>query len=581
VFEPLITPLPETAKFLVSATWKRDESVSYDKHPVLIFPQFVSTQKIEIDMSKIESNYEFSCEVIVNDQFILKSLTTPFVFCIDFPQVSSRKKHRHHHKSDGRKSSRSGSSVLRVQVDCSELFFKDVLRCSYECIIPGYAFSMRVDIDKPLINTYFLRRFAPSFLRFHIVSVIDQKPTFIKYQSNYYLMGADTILVFSPRVDINVNIEFFVGERIIHTCIGTGNYQISSKKSFKHLSLIGSCSFSLLPQRIRYISLNKIDSIETFGEATMESYDPAEPFGGPSEPLFDSEATIIMEPKDSLYSRWIVLCPNTRAGHGFQDELNDFVYSHHKKQHTESDTYYKAIQKNFDLITGFQLFTPSEVLCIIEARASIPKSINVQISKFLMNCDPSIRVLHDPDLKFSYPRLYCNFDELFFSFSVPLSLSDLAHIDGLYIRKSPTYYLYSIVQRLITLYESSSFNYALDTNSLPSYQEILLLNSKQNELYITPLSRYMVSSTPKKVQKNSKEVLFDSNEHSLIVKPIKVPMTTRLSYTMIQRTIKVDEKRPLTARSTHQIRLHRVKEPIIAEEGLKNPRKKSKNEKHV
>ena len=384
--------------------------------------------------------------------------------------------HKHRSKSSNSKSNSSGGTFL--QIDGHVFFINDVLQYKVEAKTDVFkSISLQVEISQPLLNEYFLKRFAPAFLHIQKVENLKENnyvdcngcPILINTETG----NIDTVIVFNPREQTDVSFNMYKEKSNSTEIIGHGLVEYTKSKRSKHAEL-GFAIYQFLPKRKRNISI-----LTT--QIALESLDPAEKYGGPTVPTLISKKKERNEPPNSVYYRYIITMKNDAQGFREARFFETFLNSINS-----SDTSFKkAIVKSYDVITGFYIKSPREHLWVLESRAKEPQRLSIKLSEYLSQMPSFVKIVFDSDISFEFPRLYYKLDCLIQSIDLPIPIIDFVRIDGLYFKKSEYASLFSVSQKIYNLFSS---NDAISNSIFPSVREIKELSKRTPDLYIAPIN---------------------------------------------------------------------------------------------
>lgn len=203
--------------------------------------------------------------------------------------------------------------------------------------------------------------------------------------------------------------------------------------------------------------------------------------------------TQLVEDNTTQYNRWIITSGNNTKT--IIDQIQKAIDEYHMNQFDEKSisilktyNYEKGLTKTIDLITGFCIITPEESFLIVESRIS-GNATDMLFDLLQQYSKRGYHVLFDIETQFPFPRLYSGFDSLIKPVSIPLSVSHLLRIDGLYFHNSINSILFSIVQKLNYLLSCTSIKTADKCDFFPTTTEILQLLSKAEILISIPLQK--------------------------------------------------------------------------------------------
>lgn len=294
----------------------------------------------------------------------------------------------------------------------------------------------------------------------------------------------------------------------------------------------------------------------------------------------ETEASVLAREKENTkLNRWVFTCSRSDGTWSYATKILHYVQSYHKhigklqsppplapiisstlpdsslppnlrnlsnnanideQNEIRKYAFERFYRKSKDVITGVQIMTPSEQIIILETRAQEPMGSTKGLEHLLRSFDPAIaHVLANRSLIFKPARLYCLFDNAISKVSLPLSMSDLLRIEGLYFPKSPNYKFYPILTKLSHIFESNTLAEMSEGDLFPNREELMFLLSMAGVFYTIPFQKGMppmsMSSSHGPVKANFGNVPEPTNRSVRATRPVKAtpPSTssTRLSST--------------------------------------------------
>jgi hypothetical protein len=140
-----------------------------------------------------------------------------------------------------------------------------------------------------------------------------------------------------------------------------------------------------------------------------------------------------------------------------------------------------------DVVIGFHFQTPHEQVIVLETRAKDPNLGNAMVTEFLMALPPFVHAIGDSECRFENPPLYGLLDELVFSIVVPVALSDLLRLEGLYSRRRSMYQFCGVLNKLNNLLACGSLSEAVTGELFPTVDEIRRIADKAPAFYALPI----------------------------------------------------------------------------------------------
>lgn len=274
------------------------------------------------------------------------------------------------------------------------------------------------------------------------------------------------------------------------------------------------------------------------------------------------------ETNTARYNRWIFTC--FIEENEFYDKIFNTIEEFNSKMVKESNrsilstlNYNRAIKNSIDLITGFILSTTEERIMVVETRVDEPNEATNVLFQLTKNMPKNCHFLADREINFPFPRLYVSFDSLVKFISIPIPISDLLRLDGLYFHKSINSILFPVIQKLNYLLNCKSIKNAEDCDFFPTEKEIHQLISKSLYLTEIPLQKcipkmstdYSKKSEQKKLESNSKGKIFRSMVNPFIsMSSIGMKMLSDINDPNYQKRLKeAEEKRRIQIkRSEHK-----------------------------
>lgn len=247
----------------------------------------------------------------------------------------------------------------------------------------------------------------------------------------------------------------------------------------------------------------------------------------------ETEASILAREKESTkLNRWVFTCSRSDGTWSYATKILHYVQSYHKhvcklqsppplapmaasslpdsslpanlkslsnttcnsEEQAEIRKYAfeRFYRKSKDIITGVQIITPSEQIIILETRGQEPMGSAKGLEHLLRSFDPSIaHVLANKPFFFKPPRLYCLCDNAISKINLPLSMSDLLRIEGLYFPKSPNYKFYPVLTKLSHIFECNTLIEMQEGNLFPTLEELMFLLSMAGVFYTIPFQKGM------------------------------------------------------------------------------------------
>jgi hypothetical protein len=139
-----------------------------------------------------------------------------------------------------------------------------------------------------------------------------------------------------------------------------------------------------------------------------------------------------------------------------------------------------------DLVIGFHFQTPSEQIIVLETRAITPNCGTLSVERYLQKLPADIHAMGDCEERFGNPPVYCLFDELIKKVSLPIGMSDLLRLEGLYSRRSGMYRFCGILNKLNGLMGCGSLMEAVNGGLFPTVAEIQLIAENAPQFYSYP-----------------------------------------------------------------------------------------------
>lgn len=577
--EPFITPPPETVTFTVQCEWNVEPDS--ESLPTLSFewPEiFGKKEKPQQINPNTTSSFTTTTAKKIDDKFMNNILTNSFTFIINF-LASEPKKHRHHHSSKSKssskpkdetkhhhssKSTKKSNSNLFLQLDGHVFLLPETLQHTVEIKHSGFMnFKFTVSIGSPLLNDYFLKRFAPGFL--HIQKVENLKRgCFIECNDKQIISNngeINTVIVFSPREQNEVVFKVYESQTKEREWVGHGLVEMPEHRRTKNAE-IGTGTYIFLPKRRRKVTINTTQIV-------VETLDPAEVYGTPTVPDSIREDKQRNEPPNSQYYRMIISLIKSAEGIKSARDLGAILEEINKNY----GTFKRAIASTYDVITGFHVETPNEHLWVLECRAKEPMKSTIRISEFLEKLPANVNIVFDSSLSFEFPRLYYQLGSLIQDVMIPISISDLIRVDGLYKRNTQFAPLFTVSQKLFDLFSSKD---CVSNEQFPTVKEIGIIVRNAADLYTAPINytfevhppmepqgekersfrrSFSVSKTTKPVLASTKSLTchedfkIEKKEKpgAVIVKPSK---SSALSMTLSRRSISVSDHIEISANTT-------------------------------
>lgn len=272
--------------------------------------------------------------------------------------------------------------------------------------------------------------------------------------------------------------------------------------------------------------------------------------------LQNSTITQNCESNTTRYYRWIFTCDADENEYSTQifntiDEFNSKNVNEKNKSLLNTYKYDRAIKTSIDLITGFILVTPEEKIMVVETRADEPNEATNILYETTKNLSNKCHFLADRSMHFPYPRMYSGFDSLIKLVSIPIPMSNLLRIDGLYFHKSTNSILFPVIQKLNYLLTCKSIKTAEDCDYFPTEKEVIQLISKAEILTDIPIQKCIppieISSPEekqKKLNKACKSPFFRSMVDPFIsISSIGMKMLSDINDPNLQKKLKEEEIR--------------------------------------
>lgn len=295
----------------------------------------------------------------------------------------------------------------------------------------------------------------------------------------------------------------------------------------------------------------------------------------------ETEASILAREKENTkLIRWVFTCSRSDGTWSYATKILHYVQSFHKhiaklqsppplapmasstlpdsslppnlrnlsnntnldeQQEVRKYAFEKFYRKSKDVITGVQIMTPSEQIIILETRGQEPMGSAKGLEHLLRSFDPSIaHVLANKSLFFKPPRLYCLLDNAITKVSLPLSMSDLLRIEGLYFPKSPNYKFYPILTKLSHIFESNTLAEMTEGDLFPNREELMFILSMAGVFYTIPFQKGMppmtISSSHGPVRANFGNVPESTNKSAKATRAVKTATPATNSTTQLSST---------------------------------------------
>lgn len=136
------------------------------------------------------------------------------------------------------------------------------------------------------------------------------------------------------------------------------------------------------------------------------------------------------------------------------------------------------------------------------------------MSKILNDSPESIHITSNTSISYQSPRLFRRLASVFPTITIPISISELVTIEGLYFRKSGFSSLFSVSQKIFDLF--GIHDCGLDC-FYPTYRELRELIKRANDLYLAPISKGIKIRPPTSVNSKTfdrRNILVDKNTKS-------------------------------------------------------------------
>jgi hypothetical protein len=431
-----------------------------------------------IPVSKKTGSETLMASPCIDDFFIDRACRSPFTFALSFTG--------------------GGATIpdATLLLDGGVFFLVDRLDHAITGRFPGFEYvRLSISLEAALCEPESLEPFGLTFLHLLELNDIDpqQSPGFLVCQLNNSERrlpvsdsGLDFAIPILYRRQTDVRIE----------------YHKPDVEPFQF------CEFQLLPQRDATVELRDASgalprlslalSVIDLSPKEVEERAPiARPHPDKVRPkktavdlqADDIEKILALEPPSTEFHRWIFSCTRD-CGWFHATEIVALVNNHHQdllsRRHLAPE-FRLSIREVPDLITGFHFVSPTEQLLVLETRVKAPKAATSALEDYLKGLPRVVHALGDKREKFEAPRLYCLFNHLVRRITVPMGISDLLRLEGLYIRHSSLYKLCGVVNKLNALMGATSISQAVNDLILPTHRELAGLIASLNSLYSAPL----------------------------------------------------------------------------------------------
>lgn len=204
----------------------------------------------------------------------------------------------------------------------------------------------------------------------------------------------------------------------------------------------------------------------------------------------ENPAILRLEPPNSKFTRWILTCPR---GANCSEDLMDFVHEHHHRIYRkESQQSFRCCVGSYpDIITGFHFLSPAEEVIVLEARVGERLKASRRLDELVRGFPAHVHVLSNTSHVFDAPRRYCCFDNLIKRVEIPIVMSEVLRVRGLYFHGHENNRLFPVVRKLKDLAESKTLIDADNSEAFPLYADMRILERRSNALYSTPLEAYL------------------------------------------------------------------------------------------
>jgi hypothetical protein len=207
---------------------------------------------------------------------------------------------------------------------------------------------------------------------------------------------------------------------------------------------------------------------------------------------FENPDVLALESPSTKLVRWILTCPH---GAAYSRDLHRFLFSYHAAavrgwRDGGGSSFRFSFPKCADITTGFHLVSPREEVWVLESRRR--EAATRSLEGFLRALPQDAHIIANTNVTFSAPRLYCCFDSLVKTISIPVSVDELGRIRGLYCHDTEAHRLFSVATKLGLLIGCEGLS--ASDELWPTYTELRLLMRKANGLLAMPINDWPVTA---------------------------------------------------------------------------------------